>query len=341
MTNKRAIYIDLRPERPWVAAVSALGSPLEVSAISTLNSIADLPAFLSGLNTKARYTHGIVGGYPAGRFLRHATLEVPAKAREENFFDSYLRAHYQLELSEHSVAILNPSTGLPVDFEKVVPKELIFVGAPQSQLADIQGQLVAHGCYPDRLEVGTLATLGGLIHYQRVQQMGSCVVMIEWGEESSLFTICSSRRIELSRVIPFGQRQLIAQVCADLGLKDEQSAQKILATGSFDFVEMGALILKRYIKELQASAGFFEVQTGQALKHFVMTLLPAHLGWVEQVLAQYLGLDLLSLDYTGWANTLGINFSPGALPEGGLGREQLGLFSLMINTPPDGEKRSS
>lgn len=330
MRPKRSFIIDLRPEKPLAALVSNLEAPLVIEKLEVLAGASALKDLCHNYNAKNRYTHAIVGCYPESRFLKHAILENPSKAREESFFTEFLKSQYQLNIDENSVTVLNPATGLPVDFEKVVPKELVIAGGLQKEFQQIQGDLVAQGIYPERLEMGTLATLGGVMSYQHAQQMGSSSVVLQWGKTQSIFSICSAKRVELVRSTPWGTDALISQIKTSLGLKDEASALKILSTGGFDLKEMGPAFLKGLIKELQASAGFFEVQTGQALKHFIIELLPENLGWVEAVLAQYLGLDLLSIDYEGWLNTLGIKTSD-ELPISTLTREHFGIISLMIN----------
>lgn len=329
MRPRQFLFVDLRPGGAWAAVVSALQAPLVVEDIVKLPDMAALKDLAAKIDPRARYVRAVVASYPDSRLLRHATLENPAKAREETFFDEYLKKNYQLDLSAYSISILNPATGLPVDFEKVVPKEILVAGASQENLAQVQKEIVSHGVYPDRLELGTLATLGGLMHYQRAQQMGSAAVHIEWGADHSIFSICSAKRLEISRVINFGTNTLVAQIQKDLHLKDAASALKVLSTQSLDFNEMGPLILKPLIKELQAAAGYFEVQTGQPLQHFILTLLPGHLQWVQAILAQYLGLSPLAIDYAGWANTLGIKVQGDKVKLAELTPEHIGLFSLM------------
>ncbi len=338
MGQALSLFLDLRPEKPLAAVVSSLTSPSMVEEIVSLEGATALKDLCHRLNPKARYTRANVAIYPDSHFIRHATLENPSKAREANFFETLLKTQYQMELSENSVEILNPSTGVPVDFEKVVPKEILITGAAHKDIVAMQSDVVAQGVYPERLELGTLSTLGGLMHYQRAQQIGSNAVLLEWGAKQSLFCICSAKRVELCRVIPFGTETLLEEIRNDVHFKDISSVQKALSAGTFDFKEMGPLILKPFIKELQASAGFFEVQTGQPLKNFVITLLPPAFGWVEDILTQYMGLTPLSIDYQGWFNTLGLKVRENKIKIEELTRDHLGLVSLMIRGDGRGSK---
>jgi hypothetical protein len=82
------------------------------------------------------------------------------------------------------------------------------------------------------------------------------------------------------------------------------------------------------LKELQASTGFYEVQTGQTIGQLFVTLLPKNLSWIETVLSRNLGVPLLRVDYEPWLEHRGI--------EGGadvqlanLDNRWFGLISLM------------
>lgn len=343
MSQKCSLIMDLRPHNPLVAVLSGGTKPAIIEAILSLENIAALKAVCHEHNPKSRYTRAIAACYPESRFLYQETLENPSKARESAFFEQFFKSHYEKDLSACAVAILNPVTGLMVDLDKVVPKELAFAGAASAELQKIQADVVAQSVYPDRLELGTLSTMGGIIHYQKAQQIGSSAVVLEWGMNETLFIVCSGRRVELLRSIPFGYATLLQRLKTALSLKDDASAAKILEAQGFDFNEMGPVLLKDFIKQLQASAGFFEVQTGQALKHLIPILLPPNLGWMEQVVSQYMGLDLLSIDYQGWMNTLGVKTNEAKVPLGSLNRGHLGIFGLLATSSAenDGEKRTN
>ena len=331
MNAQSLFVVDVNPCSTAVATLSSLQPFLQVDDLQLFESSDAALSYISGRKGRARYARAIVSHYPESRFLRHAILENPAKAREETFFDEFLKSQYQLTLSEYAMAALNPSTGLPLDFDKVVPKEIVLCGAKQEEILTFQEGLVAKGIYPERIEIGSLSSIGGLIHYLRAQQIGSSVIMLEWGQKKSTLAICSARRVELLRSVPFGAEALEEQVRIELGLKDAASAKKMLSMGSFDFAEMGPIILKKFLKELQASEGFFEVQTGQSLKNFIVTLLPPSLSWMQPILGDALGLSLLSPDVSGWLNTLGVKVRPESVDFSKLGSGSFSLLSLLAN----------
>jgi len=59
---------------------------------------------------------------------------------------------------------------------------------------------------------------------------------------------------------------------------------------------MGPLLIKRLLKELQSSIGFYEVQTGQSVGQVICIQLSPKLSWLEGSLASSLGIATLKFD---------------------------------------------
>ena len=93
---------------------------------------------------------------------------------------------------------------------------------------------------------------------------------------------------------------MVPMVQKELGLKDEESARKLFYSNTFDFTGMGPLLIKRLLKDLQSSIGFFEVQTGQSVGHVLTTQLSPKLSWLETAIAGSLGIPPLKLDLLPW-----------------------------------------
>jgi hypothetical protein len=120
---------------------------------------------------------------------------------------------------------------------------------------------------------------------------------------------------------------MIPVVQKELGLKDEESARKLFYSNTFDFTGMGPLLIKKLLKELQSSIGFYEVQTGQSVGLLISTILPAKLGWLDVTIAKELGISPLKLDIAPWLESHGITVSEAAKPV--LDQRWFGLLSLM------------
>jgi hypothetical protein len=129
----------------------------------------------------------------------------------------------------------------------------------------------------------------------------------------------------------------------ELGLKDEESARKLFLSNAFDFTGMGPLLVKRLLKELQSTVGFYEVQTGQSVSQLVCLVLPAKLAWLESVLASELGITVFRPDVPAWLLARGVTLADAARATS-LDARWLGFLGMLMsfNSPhaPAPEKRS-
>jgi hypothetical protein len=192
------------------------------------------------------------------------------------------------------------------------------------------------GIYPERLELGTLATLGGMVNYLKFKQTKTPLLLLEIGEELTQSFILSSEGVDISRPIPSGVAAMIPVVQKELGLKDEESAKKLFYSNTFDFTSMGGTLVKKLLKELQSSIGFYEVQTGQSIGNVFCTQLPASLGWLGTTMAGALGVTPLKMDMMPWLESLNIKLADGVAPNPPDER-WAGLFALIASyNPTDG-----
>jgi hypothetical protein len=81
-------------------------------------------------------------------------------------------------------------------------------------------------------------------------------------------------------------------------------------------------------KELQATAGFYEVQTGLTIRHVFLSLLPKNLNWVSKTVSDSLALEVLQPSLEKWLESLRIK-PAGGVEVMNLGARWMGLFSLM------------
>jgi hypothetical protein len=121
---------------------------------------------------------------------------------------------------------------------------------------------------------------------------------------------------------------MISVVQKELNLKDEESARKLFYSNTFDFTNMGGVLTRKVLKELQSLIGFYEVQTGQSIGQVLCTQMPPKLAWLGGSVAKELGVESLKLDYVEWLKSRGITFASSAEPSGLDGR-WLAVFGLM------------
>jgi hypothetical protein len=172
--------------------------------------------------------------------------------------------------------------------------------------------------------------LGGVVDYLRFKKSSVPTLILEIGPEVTHSFIVSSSGVEASRPISQGFESMVPVVQAELGLKDAESARKLFLTNAFDFTGMGRSLVKKLLKELQSSIGFYEVQTGQSVGQLLCTSIPSKLTWLGGAIASALGVTTLTLDLPPWLAsrqiTLGERLSPAQLDA-----RWFGLVSLMIS----------
>ena len=123
---------------------------------------------------------------------------------------------------------------------------------------------------------------------------------------------------------------MVPIVQKELGLKDEESARKLFYSNTFDFTGMGPLLVKRLLKELQSSIGFYEVQTGQSVGQVLCTQLSPKLAWLDAAIASALGITSLTLDPAPWLQSRQISL-PEALAKTAQDIRWFGLLGLMAH----------
>jgi hypothetical protein len=81
-------------------------------------------------------------------------------------------------------------------------------------------------------------------------------------------------------------------------------------------------------KELQATSGFYEVQTGLTIESVFISVLPKNLAWVSKTVSDSLGLEILQPNLEKWLESLKVKLGDG-VEVSNLGSRWMGLFSLM------------
>ena len=285
------------------------------------------------------FAHATCSVFPAKRIIRRHTLDLK-KIKEPAYFSEIYTQQFRVESEKYTIKALNPDDGSDYDMVKASQKEALFCGLPSDEIVNIQDKLLEQLIYPERLELGTVATLGGMVNYLKFKQSKAPLLVLEIGEESTQSFILSADGVDISRPIPSGIAAMIPVVQKELGLKDEESARKLFYSNTFDFTSMGGALVKKLLKELQSSIGFYEVQTGQSIGSVFCTQLPASLGWLSTTMAGALGVPTLKMEMLPWLESLNIKLAEG-VTLGSPEERWAGLFSLMATYPnavPDQKK---
>lgn len=268
------------------------------------------------------------GVYPEGRFVRYYEAETANKAKDMNFLSEILKSEFNVDPQSNSVAILDAKDGSDYNPEESLTKRLVFCGAPSESFKQQQDNMLDFGLYPERLELSTVTTLGGVSDYAHFNEIKSPILCFELTSKSANIFIINRGQVDVARPVPFGLDSIYPLLQRELGLKDEASARKLFFSNTFDFAEMGPKLLRRMTKELQASTGFYEVQTGLTIENVFISVLPKNLSWVSKTVSDSLGLEILQPNLEKWLESLKIKLGEG-VDVSNLGARWMGLFSLM------------
>lgn len=331
--KSKGFFVDLNDHTFTVARASGSSGSLvieEIKSCPSANSsavasaIKDVQPKRSGSN----YIHATCGVYSQKRLVRRATLD-PKRLKEATYLNEVVSSQLRVEPDKYTMVALNPSTGLDFDTSGN-DKEVLFAGMLAEEISATQKRLLDTGAYPERLELGSVSVLGALVSYLRFTGTNSPTLVLEIDADASQSYILSATGVDAARTIPQGLDAMVPVVQKELGLKDEESARKLFYSNTFDFTGMGPALIKKLIKELQSSIGFYEVQTGQSIGQVYCTLLPSKMTWLHGAIASQLGVSVLSLNVAPWLQARGITFSD-TVPVGEIDQKNLGLFSLMLS----------
>ncbi|TVP78925.1 MAG: hypothetical protein EA353_07490 [Puniceicoccaceae bacterium] len=335
--KNKGLFLDVSDFSILAARTSGYTSPIVVEEIAEyVLSGSDDPetirAFLEELvDFKGQgFFVSRCGVYPAGRFLFYHEVESVSKAKDLNFLAQVLESEFKINPAKNHVAILTAKDGADYDPKSGLDKKVIFCGGPEAAFLEEQKRLLEWGVYPERLELSTSTTLGGVSDYIEFNGVKSPVLCLELTLKCANVFIVNQGKIEVSRQLELGLDSIYPLLQRELGLKDESSARKLFMSNTFDFAEMGPKLLRRMTKELQATAGFYEVRTGLTIDHLFLGVLPKNLAWVEKTITSALALAVLRPNMEPWLETLGIKIGDG-VEVSNLGARWTSVFSLMAD----------
>ncbi|MEO7600311.1 MAG: hypothetical protein ABIV50_15360 [Opitutus sp.] len=332
-SKNKGFFVEQNEHSVLLARTSGSTAPLVIEQLSEC-AAGDAGALDEAIKrvyskkTASNFLNAQCGVYPTRRLMRRASLEIK-RLKEPAYFAEVLSTQFRVELDKHAVHVLNSADGLDFDL-RAAQKEALFCGMLYDDINSTQDALIASGIYPESLELGSVSTMGGLVDYLKFRNSNTPTLVLEIGADTTHSFIVSSAGVEASRPIPQGFESMIPVVQSELGLKDVESARKLFLTNAFDFTGMGRTLVKRLLKELQSSIGFYEVQTGQSVGQILCTSIPAKLSWLETAIGSALGVSTVTLDLPAWLRSREITISEQA-GSVSLDARWFGLVSLMVS----------
>jgi hypothetical protein len=314
----KGLFVEKSRFRTKVVLTSSMQPPyvveqlVEFPADAAPEKLREELVKLSGLKNP-KYVQGVASVYPQGRYFQRHSVETPIKLKEPGYFEEVVKGLSGVDMAADALTFINACDGTAFDPERplVAQKELIVCGAPLVRLKEAQDALLAGGLFPTRMELGSVSCMGAVSSLARLAGMKKPVLLLEIGQAMTHAFIVGAERVDLCRSIPHGLDSMLPVIASELGVKDEQSARNILYSNTFDLAEMGPVLLARLLREIKATTGFYEVQTGQSIGALVAHLLPASSGWVRQCVAKALGVEPLRVDLRAWLQSANVQLAPG------------------------------
>jgi hypothetical protein len=294
MLSKRTkgLFTEVNGFSYVVASATSLQPPLTIDSIDEFSrqepdKVSEFLDTGTPANRK-RYLFSHCGLVPESRFFRLHQLESMAKAKEAGFFENLLEEQYRISTKSVRAAVISAETGAA--FAPLRPiqgqKSVLINGADAKEFDASQDNLVDIGIYPNSLQLSSLSCLAALRHYLNFKEQGDAVLCVEISQYTAHLFIVTRERVELCRPVSFGFNAVFPVIQQQLGLKDEKSARDLFYAGAFDFRDIGSLLFQRLLKEINASIGFYEVQTGHSISHLLLSMLPAKMMWIADVICE-------------------------------------------------------
>ncbi len=330
-TKNKEFIVEYRPTSIRAARVSSLKPPVVVEELFSCSLNQDetdastMREFAKIKQNAYMMSHCTI--YPERRTVRRVTID-SGRGKETDFIFDLLKNELKTEADDVTAFCLSPESGAEIDPSDYNKKNVLVCAAAKEEILDIQQSLLKIGVYPRRAEIGTISLIGIIKETVATEKASQPILFLEVEDEFSSAIIVGPEGIEMSRRIDTGYAHIASALKLELNLKDEAAAEKLLASTDFDFGSFSKTILKKMIRELQSSIGFFEVQTGQSISRLHCVRHHSNLNWFQDSLSQELNLDAFNLDISSWLESKNIKLSENESTKN-LDLTWLGLLSLL------------
>lgn len=330
-SKKKNFIIECLPTTIRVARLSSRMAPLSVEEILEVDR-SDPEAADSQIRKFAgvkpnAYMNGRCSVYPSNRIVRKVKIESP-KGKESDFVLDFVKNDVNVDPEEVKLFCLSAGDGIDRDIAGYNKKEVLVCGASIEEIEEIQKDLLSNAIFPNTLEIGTVGIIGVLKDMMAWAKKTEPMMYLEIEPEFTNAIIVGPNGVEITRKIEFGSRNIAASLKAEMSLKDDEAAAKLLGSAVFDFGSMANSLLHKLLRELQSSIGFFEVQTGQTVASVFCMRREGRLKWLESSVCEMLNVEQFDLNMRQWMDSKGIDLAEKASLSS-LDLSWMGFFALM------------
>lgn len=183
--KSKGYFVDYTDNGVLIARTSSPTGAMEVEQLFEVaaGDDAELKNVLSRIEPKkspSGYLHASVGVYPPKRLVRRATLE-QRRIKEPGYLSELVSTQFRVDPEKHVLTVLNANDGSDFDPSRAAQKEVLCCGIDQDEVIAYQDRLLANSIYPERLELGTVASLGALVGLLGSSQSNVPTLVLEIG----------------------------------------------------------------------------------------------------------------------------------------------------------------
>src|SRR5882724_8505882 len=185
----KGFFVEFSDQGVMLARTSAPTLPFTVEELRECppNDAAALEQAINQIQPKkgpSGYLHSHVGVYPGKRLVRRHSLELK-RIKEPGYFAEVFSQQFRVEQDKYSITILNANDGTDDDLVKAAQKDVLFCGLPTEDTNTLQNSLLESGIYPEHLELGTVALLGGVVDCLAFTKSKTPTLVLEIGADST------------------------------------------------------------------------------------------------------------------------------------------------------------
>jgi len=258
---------------------------------------------------RAGYVPAYCSFHPVERVLVRETVN-SRRLTEANYLPQLLAEAAKLTaVQDWQVSALHPAEG--EQFTPATPsRPALLVGMPVTSARESQARFCKAGLLPRRMEIGTVALLGGLMRYVRETSYPHATVVCEIGLGHTRVYFLAKDGVYTPATLPHGLLSIMEAAMKELGAPGIGAARDALFAPTDELRSHSRRLVRMLTRHLKPAVDYFEMQTGQPIGALFCAHLPAKLGWLEEALCAAIDLEFLVPDFKVWLPSIGVELAP-------------------------------